>query len=303
MSFTISYPGRPGENSLVEQSRLTLRANGFVPTPCAGKRPVLKDWQKRTDPTDHEILGWSRSSPAALNTGILTRSRPTFDIDILNPDAAQAVEDLTRQWFKGGLGRILVRTGNAPKRCIPFLTDKPFKKIAATFVEGGKLEFLGDGQQFVALGDHPDTGLPYQWEGDVSPLTVKFTALPVIREDEARDLVDAAVKLLVENFGYRLPTKPRRADAGQDGKSRDGGGSLEARLRGVLKAVESAKEGERNNVLFWAACRVAEMLLDNRGLSEGFCAETLRLVARRIGLPDVEIELTLSSGLKSARRG
>lgn len=74
---------------------------------------------------------------------------PTFDIDVLNPEASEAVEVLVRERFEER-GHILVRIGLAPKRAIPFRTDKPFDKIEVNFIApdgsaGQKFELLSDG--------------------------------------------------------------------------------------------------------------------------------------------------------------
>ena len=66
-------------------------------------------------------------------------------------------------------GHILVRIGKAPKRAIPFRTEVPFAKITANVVaphgRTEKIEFLGDGQQVVAFGIHPETKQRYNWHG------------------------------------------------------------------------------------------------------------------------------------------
>jgi hypothetical protein len=120
--------------------------------------------------------------PASRNTGILCKFAPAFDIDILNPDAADAVEELIRVKVSGEL---LVRTGRPHKRLIPFRTEKPFAKISAKLNSPDgvceKLEFLGDGQQFVAFGIHPETGRPYSWRGGEPGLVLR-SDLPVIDE-------------------------------------------------------------------------------------------------------------------------
>ena len=108
-------------------TRLKLLGNGYIPTPCAGKRAVLDAWPKRLAPTALEIERWPRTAPAATNTGILTRPTPTLDIDILDPEAAAAVEDLVRERFEER-GPVMTRFGLAPKRAIPFRTDTPFPK-------------------------------------------------------------------------------------------------------------------------------------------------------------------------------
>jgi putative DNA primase/helicase len=142
--------------------------------------------------------------PNARNTGLLTREMPTLDADILNQDASEAVEALVRERF-ADRGCILVRIGLAPKRAIPFRTDKPFEKITVrlTAPDGDtsqKLELLADGQQVVGFGIHEGTGKPYTWHGaEVS--AVKLKDLPFITEAEAQELVDDAAKLLTKKFG------------------------------------------------------------------------------------------------------
>jgi Bifunctional DNA primase/polymerase, N-terminal len=201
--------------------RRQLRIAGFSPLPLSGKAPVLEAWQKHHDTADHEIEWWSRTHPAATNTGVLTRLTPTLDIDIRDPDAAAAVERLVRCRFEDK-GRILVRFGNAPKRCIPFQTIEPFPKILRLFGEADtpvkdceKLEFLCDGQQVVVYGVHPDTGKPYSWF-DGAPGEVRHEELPLISAEEAQVLVDDTARVLVEKFGYRRKA-PRPSSNGVGG--------------------------------------------------------------------------------------
>ena len=193
------------------EARRQLLRGGFTPLPLSGKAPVIEAWQKHHDTTEHEIEFWSRTHPAAQNTGILTRLTPTLDIDILDPDAAAAVERLVRDRFEDK-GRILVRFGNAPKRCIPFQTIEPFPKILRLFGDADtpakdceKLEFLCEGQQVVVDGVHPDTGKPYSWFGGALG-QIKHDDLPPISAEEAQALIDDAARLLVEEFGYRRKT-------------------------------------------------------------------------------------------------
>jgi len=202
--------------------RRRLLAAGYSPVPCVGKTPVLKGWQTIIEPTAREIEWWSRTSPAATNTGILTRLTPTLDIDILDPEAAKAVEALARERFEER-GDVLPRFGKPPKRCIPFRTETPFPKIVVNFDRpdgaGEKLELLCDGQQFIADGVHPDTGKPYSWP-DGAPGEIKHEDLPYISAEDAQALIDDAAKLLVEKFQYRLrPAKTRKENGnGGDGE-------------------------------------------------------------------------------------
>src|SRR5262245_11858573 len=150
--------------------RRLLLAAGYCPIPLYGKVPPaygrnnstkgLAGWQQLQDLTPEQIEMWERTWPDAGNTGILTRGTPTLDLDILNEGAARAIEDLTREQYQER-GNILVRIGRAPKRAILFRADEPFTKITANVVAPSgrieKIEFLGDGQQVVVFGTHPET--------------------------------------------------------------------------------------------------------------------------------------------------
>src|SRR4026209_1274245 len=124
--------------------RLNLRARGYLPVPVIGKAPPLEGWSQ-IEATEEQIKEWEQTYPYAQSTGILTKLAPAFDIDIQNPEAAEAVEELVRERFIEG-GLILVRIGQAPKRAILFRCDQPFPKITVSFESEEKLEFLADGQ-------------------------------------------------------------------------------------------------------------------------------------------------------------
>jgi hypothetical protein len=103
--------------------RLALRARGYAPVPCTGKAPCISEWQTKREPSEEEI----RALPGG-STGVLTERTTTLDIDILDPDAAQYVEELVRDMF-GEAGTVLVRFGSPPKRAIPLRTAQPFAKL------------------------------------------------------------------------------------------------------------------------------------------------------------------------------
>jgi hypothetical protein len=213
-----------------ENVRLRLLEGGYCPLPVNGKIPAFKAWQKREETTREEIAFWSRTHPAAQNTGILTRHTPTLDIDILDPDAAKAIEDLARDRFSER-GAVITRFGNRPKRAIPFRTTAPFAKIAVNFVAaagapGEKIEFLCDGQQVVVDGVHPDTRRPYEWF-DGSLLETRRGDLPRIDAAEAQAFLDDSAELLVARFGYRLLSAGRaRGNGADDGEPYPAGWSF-----------------------------------------------------------------------------
>ena len=210
----------PADAALKDDIRARLLAAGFAPLPVAGKQPVLDVWQTLTATTPDDLKIWAKDYPSAKNTGLLTRLMPTLDADIRNQEAAEAIEALVRERFEDR-GSILVRIGNAPKRACPFRTNTPFSKITAKLVapdgtRGEKIELLGNGQQVVVAGIHPDTKKPYQWFGG-EPGEIKAEDLPYLSAEEARTLVDDVVELLVRDFGYSRAVERPEKHSGANG--------------------------------------------------------------------------------------
>ena len=140
---------------------------------------------------------WAKTWPDAVNTGVLTKHMPKLDLDILSEDAVRAIGDLVHERYDES-GYVLTRSGFPPKAAIPFRTEEPFDKIVVNLVAPNgdpakpeKVEFLGNGQQVVVAGDHPDTKKPYGWHGG-EPCNIALAELPYIREAEARALVETS---------------------------------------------------------------------------------------------------------------
>ena len=234
------------------QRRILLNSVGFSSIPVTGKEPRVLGWQKMINASPETIRSWEENYPDHFNTGLLAGPTPGFDIDILEPAAAAAVEALVREWFKGK-GKILVRTGRAPKRLIPFRAGERFRKKQVIFtptvtadgeVKEGKIELLADGQQYVGFGIHPDTVKPYTWDGG-EPGDVKLEELPELSEAEAEALVEAAVDLLVNEHGYVRNAPDHTRAPGDPGAPQDF-----AKVKAALEVIPSDDE----NVWFKVCC-------------------------------------------------
>ena len=94
---------------------------------------------------------------------------------------------------------------------------------------------------------------------------------------------------------------PRRADAPSVRAEARPGDRVAARLDGLLATVLDAHQGERNNMLHWAACRAAEMVSAGQ-LTADQVHDSLGRAAACAGLDDGEASRTIASALRHALR-
>ena len=100
-----------------QRIRIALLHAGYLPLPAHEKAVLLKGW-RTIQPDDTMIAGWSREHVDWTNSGVRAADTPGVDIDVLDVEAAAEIEAVVRRHI--GDGVVLVRTGLAPKRLIPF---------------------------------------------------------------------------------------------------------------------------------------------------------------------------------------
>jgi hypothetical protein len=69
-------------------------------------------------------------------------------------------------------------------------------------------------------------------------------------------------------------------------------------LAALIRKVADAHEGSRNNILFWAGCRLRDAARAGK-IGESFGAAALAVAATRAGLPSDEVERTIASALRA----
>ncbi len=189
-----------GLDPVVTARRLHLLAGGYTPLPVAGKAVYRPEW--KTIAVDKaEVMSWE-AHPDWPGIGIRTGEIVGVDIDVDDAALAERVKALAMDI----LGKTtLVRVGRSPRMLLVYRTETPIRKKVATGV-AGKVEALGDGQQFVAYGIHPDTQKPYTWiEADL--LDVPATHVPPIGEKR----LDAFLAAALDALGGPLKPKPSPA--------------------------------------------------------------------------------------------
>ena len=176
-----------------------LLKNGYAPVciPAGQKGPNFKGWQKHSFTAD--------DFPELANVGIRCGDGCVafLDVDIFCADQVEAIKAEWKKRFDRR-GALMQRTGRAPKTGFVFRTDEPIKKRKQAVRSSGKapldkngkptgeaVEVLGEGQQFVAFGIHPDTQQPYRWE-DLDPtdnFLVPSKCLPEVTIAEVDDFL------------------------------------------------------------------------------------------------------------------
>lgn len=168
----------------------SLAANGYRPVPLhpGEKSPIPRGW------TSYAFEKGDDSKFPTAGTGIITGDIIGVDVDVLDQALADRISAIVTQ----RLGPAPERVGQWPKRLFMYRTDAPFfKKSTSVYrlpddapdAKGHRVEILAQGQQFVAFGVHPGTGMPYSWNGAGDPLTVPAESLRSISEAQADALV------------------------------------------------------------------------------------------------------------------
>ena len=173
-------------------TRQTLLDNGYSPIPVIGKNPALDNWRENIAPEGY----------GGYNAGILCGKIAAVDIDITDKEIAEQLKDYALQIC----GETTYRIGKAPKVLLVYRSSGHRKKVSKRY-DCGRIEVLGEGQQFVAFGTHPDTKRPYTWPGVMgSLLDIRIDSLPQVNDSQITDIL-RHFEEVAEAAGYTPLTK------------------------------------------------------------------------------------------------
>ena len=245
--------------------RKRLLASGYLPLPVNGKAPPIKGWSD-IEATNTIIDRWTYEYADATNTGILTRTTPAIDIDVLDPGVADELQQLVERM----IGISAVRIGRAPKRALLFRTEAPFKKIfTPVFVSPDgrthQVEIMGWGQQIVVKGIHPDTHAPYTWRSAEPGPDLKSDALPLLSAEKAREFISVATQCMAAHGWIAQKKTNGHADANgflnaQRYTTERERLYAQAALDGCAEELAQAATGQRNDLLNKKAFRLGTMV-------------------------------------------
>lgn len=174
----------------------TMKTIGKTPSRYNDRGQVvgIGQWTARTAHRK-EVDAWAEEPDYGIC--LQTRQVRALDIDVEDQDKADGIAQFVEDWLDCHLPR---RGRKGSGKCLLAfrLPGNHAKRTVKT--EGGMIEFLANGQQFIAAGTHP-SGARYEWTW---PTGDDF---PTITEDEFENLWFA----LCEEFGTEAPTERRSA--------------------------------------------------------------------------------------------
>lgn len=155
--------------------------------------------------SDAELLSWA--SEPRFGIGVQTRGDvAAIDLDLEDGALVERVADR----IAACLGtRLPARSRANSPRCLLVCRVAGSRKKVIIPTDSGRIEILGEGQQFVAGGMHP-SGAHYRWDGD-GP-----NGLPAFIPTVSSALFDACIADLRAEFGTKrllsMPAKPETSD-------------------------------------------------------------------------------------------
>lgn len=231
-----------------------------------GKHPLMRGWLSGDRPSLDTVRRWLHEWPH-MNLGVATG--PASGIAVLDVDPRNGGVDSLSQ-LVGRFGELpatlTAQTGGGGSHLV---YAHPGRKVASRAgALGPGLDIKADGGQIVVAPSLHASGQRYRWVTGQPPAPWPTVLNPLLP---------------------RPPRPPARAYV-RGGR---------AALRGLVRHVLTAAEGQRNSRLYWAGCRAAEHVAGGR-LPEAPARRALELAAERTGLDDREIDATISSAWKAA---
>jgi hypothetical protein len=252
--------GAGARTSGTATAALTYAAMGWrvYPAERGGKRPLFTGWL-RDATTDPALIGrWWPRNAGAPNIGVVAGER--FDVIDIESEHVAGFHEAARS--RGLPSTPVARSGGGGLHLYLAPLGLGTRRLMLHGVHIGELKGSG---------------------GVIVPPSVTTEAYAWLRAPSDGPLAEAPAWL------RSLADGPRRD--GSRAQGRLSPSRAVALMAGLHRVVAGAAEGDRNALLFWAACRAAE-----HGVDRDAANEILLAAALQAGLPEREARATIASG-------
>ena len=239
---------------------LKLARQGVRVFPCAAdKKPLTSNGYKDASADPNIVDAWWTKHPEAL-IGVPTGDRfVVIDVDLQHLDA--------QQWYHASCSRLPLTRTHVTRSGGRHLLFKPNSEVGCS---AGK------------LGPHIDTrglgGYIIWWPA---------CGLDVLHRGVLAPVPDWIIEAL-------RPPQPPPQKVVQFPPSHV---TTHRQFEGVVRAIATAHEGERNSLCFWGACRMREFVAQNT-IGRDAAIEIVVEAASRAGLPRNEARRTVLSAFR-----
>lgn len=256
-----------------------------VPIQPGGKRPILGDWVEQATNNPAVVATWLRQWPK-MNLGMACGKSKVFVVDV---DAKHGGMDSYRktQMSKRRFPATLTQRTTGGGLHLIYSASEEFnpgnKKLDKMGLKGIETRGFG-GQVVIAPSFNAETNRAYEWENWHYAISGPPRWLIDLLEEKPAPVMTISQRAMTARQERDLQDKPFAA--------------LDGLVDGVLK---QAGQGNRNNYLFWAVNRAAELVARGK-IGESLARNKLYEAARAVGLDVHEINPTINSAFKTARQ-
>lgn len=261
----------------LKQEVVAADKRGWRMTPLVGKQPVLKGWLSRRVSVTDLLSRVSAHENVGVLTGAVSGGLIVLDFDTKDGGMEQHEELLSR------LPETVEAVTGSGGRHLYYRHDGPLGNSAGKLAP--HVDIKADGGQVVLPGSiHSQTGQVYAWMEGRDPDSVPLADLP-------QWVADALSKPARTDSPPR--TAPHAPAAGISPYA-------QAALDQETEAIRSAPEGTRNDRLNAGAFSLGQLVAGGE-LDEQTAMEELRAAALDAGLPPVEVDRTIQSGMTKGK--